>query len=110
LDTHGNILKLSFLISYLALLICVVIGIPFMTCVFRAIILMCVFSLLGYSFRWFLLHVVSSVEPVEPKPTAVDSDEDFGEFDMGPGDNYAGESYDEMTTAAETVDQDNGQA
>ena len=110
MDTQGNILKLSFLISYLALLICVVVGIPFMTSVFRAIVLMCVFALMGYSFRWFLLHVVSSVQPDEAPRALLDSDEDLGEFDMGAGEDYVGDSMDQLSTATETVDHENGQA
>ena len=110
MDTQGNILKLSFLISYLALLICVVVGIPFMTCVFRAIVLMSIFSVMGYAFRWFLLSVVSSVQPDEVPRKLVDSDEDFGEFDMGAGDDYVGESMEQFSTAADTADQENGLA
>jgi hypothetical protein len=82
MDTQGNILKLSFLLSYLALLICVVGGIPFMTAVFRAVILMTVFTLVGYGFRWYLLHVVSSVQIDEPSRFMGDEQEDNGEFDI----------------------------
>ena len=108
MDNQGNILKLSFLMSYLALLICVVIGIPFMTCVFRAIVLMCIFSIMGYALRWFLYHVVSSVEPEKPEKLIVDSDEDMGEFDMSAGEGVA-ESEDYYQTAMEPVDQDGEQ-
>jgi hypothetical protein len=82
MDTQGNILKLSFLLSYLALLICVVGGIPFMTAVFRSVILMTVFTLVGYGFRWYLLHVVSSVQPEEPTRFMGDDQEDHSEFDI----------------------------
>lgn len=59
---RGNILKMSFLLSYLTILVCVVSGIPFMTAVFRSIILMVVASLAGFLLRWYLLNVVTSVE------------------------------------------------
>jgi hypothetical protein len=49
---QGNILKLSFLMSYLTMLIGVVSGIPFMTALFRAILLMAVFSMAGFLIRW----------------------------------------------------------
>lgn len=80
MDAHGNILKMSFLMSYLAMLICVASGIPFMTCVFRSVILMTLFALAGYAFRWFLLSVVSSVEPEEPARIR-HSDAEYGEYD-----------------------------
>jgi len=57
-----NIVKLSFLLSYLTLLVCVVSGIPFMTALFRSIILMVVFSFIGFFLRWFLLNTISSLE------------------------------------------------
>jgi len=60
---QGNILKLSFLLSYLTMLICVVSGIPFMTALFRSIILMVFFSLVGFLMRWYFLKMVMSVEP-----------------------------------------------
>lgn len=60
---QGNILKLSFLLSYLTMLICVVSGIPFMTALFRSIILMVLFSLVGFLMRWYFLRVVMSIEP-----------------------------------------------
>lgn len=60
---QGNILKLSFLLSYLTMLICVVSGIPFMTALFRSIILMVLFSLVGFLMRWYFLKMVVSVEP-----------------------------------------------
>lgn len=82
MDNQGNILKLSFLISYLALLICVVGGLPFMTAVFRSVILMSVFALIGYAFRWYLLHLVSSVLPDEPEQLMGDEqDEEDNELD-----------------------------
>jgi len=59
---QGNILKLSFLLSYLTMLICVVSGIPFMTALFRSIILMVFFSLVGFLMRWYFLKMVMSVE------------------------------------------------
>ncbi len=83
MDNQGNILKLSFLISYLALLICVVGGLPFMTAVFRSIILMTVFALIGYSFRWYLLRVVTSVQPDEPAQFMADEQDEYSEFDAG---------------------------
>jgi hypothetical protein len=70
---------------------------------------MCIFSVMGYSFRWFLLTVVSSVEPEPPKRTLVGHDEDMGEFDMS-GDDYAGEPMEDYSDEAETVDQNNGLA
>ncbi len=60
---QGNILKLSFLLSYLTMLICVVSGIPFMTALFRSIILMVFFSLVGFLMHWYFLKMVMSVEP-----------------------------------------------
>lgn len=81
MDNQGNILKLSFLISYLALLICVVGGLPFMTAVFRSVIMMSVFALIGYAFRWYLLHVISSIEPDEPGLGMDDEQEEYSEFD-----------------------------
>ena len=60
---QGNILKLSFLLSYLTMLICVVSGIPFTTALFRSIILMVFFSLVGFLMRWYFLKMVVSVEP-----------------------------------------------
>ena len=60
---QGNILKLSFLLSYLTMLICVVSGIPFMTALFRSIILMVLFSLAGFLMRWYFLKMVMGVEP-----------------------------------------------
>ncbi len=82
MDAQGNILKLSFLLSYLALLICVVGGIPFMTAVFRSVTLMTVFTVAGYGFRWYLLHVVSSVQPEEPAKFMGDDQEDHSEYDI----------------------------
>ncbi len=60
---QGNILKLSFLLSYLTMLICVVSGIPFMTALFRSIILMVFFSLVGFLMRWYFLKMIMSLEP-----------------------------------------------
>ncbi len=107
MDTQGNILKLSFLLSYLALLICVVGGIPFMTAVFRAVILMTIFSLMGYAFRWYLLHVVSSVQPEEPLEIMEDEQGDHNEFDISDEDLGAvAPATEEMPLqAAENVEQ-----
>jgi hypothetical protein len=63
---EGNILKLSFLMAYLAMLICVVSGIPFMTSLFRSILLLTLFSLAGFALRWYLLKMVGSIEPDKP--------------------------------------------
>lgn len=86
MDSHGNILKMSFLMSYLALLICLVSGIPFMTCVFRSIILMTVFTLAGYGFRWFLYNMVSGVEPDSAPRMRHEDEEQYSDFDMSDGD------------------------
>jgi len=59
---QGNILKMSFLLCYLTMLIGVVSGIPFMTALFRSILLMVVFSLAGLLMRWYFLKVVTSVK------------------------------------------------
>lgn len=59
---QGNILKLSFLMSYLTMLIGVVSGIPFMTALFRSILLMAIFSLAGFLMRWYFMKVVTGVE------------------------------------------------
>ncbi|MFH1068814.1 MAG: hypothetical protein V1794_04255 [Candidatus Glassbacteria bacterium] len=63
---EGNILKLSFLMSYLTMLICVVSGIPFMTALFRSILLLTLFSLAGFALRWYLLKMVEGIEPDRP--------------------------------------------
>lgn len=83
---EGNILKLAFLMAYLAMLICVVSGIPFMTSLFRAILLLVLFGLAGYALRWYLLKVISSIEPDKPadygEPASYD--ETFGAEESGP--------------------------
>lgn len=62
-----NVIKLAFLLSYMTLLICLVSGIPFMTALFRAVILMVVFSSIGLILRWYLLKLISSVQ-VKARP------------------------------------------
>ena len=57
-----NILKLAFLLSYLTMLICLVSGVPFMTSMFRAIILMVIFSAIGLALRWYLLKMITSLQ------------------------------------------------
>ena len=57
-----NILKLSFLLGYLAMLVCVVSGIPFLTALFRSVLVTVIFSLLGFFVRLFILRLVSNVE------------------------------------------------
>ncbi len=57
-----NILKLAFLLGYLSLLVCVVSGIPFLTALFRSVLVTVIFSLLGFFVRLYLLRLVSSVE------------------------------------------------
>ncbi|MCE5271632.1 hypothetical protein LLH00_10160 [bacterium] len=57
-----NILKLAFLLGYLSLLVCVVSGIPFLTALFRSVLVTVIFSLLGFFIRLFLLRLVNSVE------------------------------------------------
>ena len=59
---QANILKMSFLMAYLTILICVISGIPFITAIFRGIILLAVFSLTGFLMRWYFLNVIGSVE------------------------------------------------
>ena len=62
-----NVLKLAFLLSYLAMLICLASGIPFMTALFRAIVLMVFFSAVGLMLRWYLLKLIGSVHmPIQP--------------------------------------------
>ena len=63
---QGNILKISFLMSYLTMLICFVSGIPFVTSLFRSIILMAIFSLAGLLIRWWMLRMISGIGE-EPK-------------------------------------------
>lgn len=57
-----NILKLAFLLGYLSLLVCVVSGIPFLTALFRSVLVTVIFSLLGFFVRLYLLRLVNSVE------------------------------------------------
>lgn len=57
-----NIIKLAFLLGYLALLVCVVSGIPFLTALFRSVLVTVVFSLAGFFIRIFFLRIVNSVE------------------------------------------------
>jgi len=68
-----NVIKLAFLLSYLTLLICLVSGIPFMTGLFRAAILMVVFSSVGLVLRWYFLKLISSVQvKARPSPDALE--------------------------------------
>ena len=68
-----NIIKLAFLLSYLAMLICLASGIPFMTSLFRAIVLMVSFSAVGLMLRWYLMKLFSSVHiPVQPSEEPVE--------------------------------------
>ncbi len=94
---QGNILKLSFLMSYLTMLICVVSGIPFMTALFRSIILMAIFSLVGFLIRWYFLKVVMSVE--------LERMEKFEE--MGPEEESFKEEETSRPSVAENVEQNN---
>jgi len=57
-----NILKLAFLLGYLSLLVGVVSGIPFLTALFRSVLVVVIFSLLGFFIRMYLLRLVNSVE------------------------------------------------
>ncbi|MBN2290600.1 MAG: hypothetical protein JXQ83_14795 [Candidatus Glassbacteria bacterium] len=57
-----NVIKLAFLLSYLTLLICLVSGIPFMTALFRSIILMVIFSSTGLALRWYLLKMITTLQ------------------------------------------------
>jgi|GEM_PF-3054505 hypothetical protein len=94
---QGNILKLSFLMSYITMLICVVSGIPFMTALFRSIILMAIFSLVGFLMRWYFLKVVTSVE--------LERMEKFEE--MGPEEESFKEEETSQPSVAENVEQNN---
>ena len=85
---ESNILKLAFLMAYLAMLICVVSGIPFMTSLFRSILLLVLFGLAGFGLRWYLLKVVTGIELEKPAG--------FGET----------ESYDETFGAEESEQQE----
>ena len=58
---QNNILKISFLMSYLTMLICVVSGIPFVTSLFRSIILLAIFSLAGLLIRWWMLRMITGL-------------------------------------------------
>jgi len=75
-----NVIKLAFLLSYLTMLICLVNGIPFMTALFRSIILMVIFSAIGLVLRWYLLRMVGSImmvpRPGEPAPEEWDAAEE----------------------------------
>jgi hypothetical protein len=57
-----NIIKLAFLLSYLTMLICLVSGVPFMTAMFRSIILMVIFCATGLALRWYLLKMITSLQ------------------------------------------------
>ena len=57
-----NIVKLAFLLGYLAMLVCVVSGIPFLTALFRSVLVTVIFSLMGLFVRMFLMRIVGSVE------------------------------------------------
>ena len=94
---QGNILKLSFLMSYLTMLIGVVSGIPFMTALFRSILLMAIFSLAGFLMRWYFMKVITSVEPERM--------EKFEE--MGPEEESVEEEETSQPDAAENVEENN---
>ncbi|OGF99887.1 MAG: hypothetical protein A3F83_05750 [Candidatus Glassbacteria bacterium RIFCSPLOWO2_12_FULL_58_11] len=71
---QSNILKISFLMSYLTMLICVVSGIPFVTSLFRSIILMAIFSLAGLLIRWWMLRMISGLgEEAKPESYGTES-------------------------------------
>lgn len=81
---QANIVKLSFLMSYLALLICVVSGIPFVAAVLRSVILLGVFSVLGFLMRWYMLNVVTSVEDKREEDTSAAYVADEPDEDLEP--------------------------
>ncbi|MEA2062824.1 MAG: hypothetical protein U9P14_03925 [Gemmatimonadota bacterium] len=76
---QSNILKLSFMLSYLTLLVCMASGIPFMTALFRTMILMLVFSGAGLFMRWYLLRLIESVHITLPYSLAPEDMVDTGE-------------------------------
>ena len=100
---QGNILKLSFLMAYLTMLIGVVSGIPFMTALFRSILLMAVFSMAGFLVRWYLLKVVTSVEPESmekfEEPAAAEEEEESFEAAEEPSQPGAAENIEESNLA-----------
>jgi hypothetical protein len=59
---EANVIKLAFLLAYLSLLVCVVSGIPFITALLRSLLMLVVFSMVGFFLRLFLLRTISSVE------------------------------------------------
>ena len=68
-----NVIKLAFLLSYLTMLICLFSGIPFMTALFRAVILMVVFSCVGLVLRWYYLKLIGSIQvKARPSPEALE--------------------------------------
>lgn len=89
---QNNILKISFLMSYLTMLICVVSGIPFVTSLFRSIILMAIFSLAGLLIRWWMLRMITGIGE-ETKPESY-STESYGEAAPGEED-YTKTEYEE---------------
>jgi len=94
---QGNILKLAFLMSYLTMLVGVVSGIPFMTALFRSILLMALFSLAGFLMRWYFLKVVTSVEQEGP--------EKYGE--MAPPEEELFEEETSQAPMAENIEENN---
>ena len=59
---QSNIIKISFLLSYLTMLICVVSGIPFLTALLRSVMLMILLCGIGFFLRYTLMSIVTSVE------------------------------------------------
>ena len=62
---EANIIKFAFLLAYLTLLVGVSSEIPFTTSLFRSMIVMVVFSIVGLALRWWMLKTVTSVKPQE---------------------------------------------
>lgn len=94
-----NIIKLAFLLGYLALLVCVVNGIPFLTALFRSVLVTVIFSLIGFFLRLFLIRIVSSVE------TRLSADREQTELPLGeyvPEDEGMPETPETAGVAAET--------
>ena len=83
---EANIIKFAFLLAYLTLLVGVSSNIPFTTSLFRSMIVMVVFSIVGLALRWWMLKTVTSLKPQEYEDFGVednyeDSDEDYSAMD-----------------------------
>ena len=87
---EANIIKFAFLLSYLTLLVGVSSSIPFTTSLFRSMIVMVVFSVVGLALRWWMLKMVTSLQP-----------KDFQDFGDEEYYEESAEEYDDMDEEGE---------